>query len=119
MRHALTAMFRHPGHEDLLRAAATAAARMTAAGLSLAADQPMRDDSDVLVTAVTHPWLFLIPEVDVAVNAALQRAGAELLINSTILEIESEGHCLPLERPELVAEHIARFLSDLVPPPAP
>ncbi|MGQ4601300.1 alpha/beta fold hydrolase [Nocardia sp. R6R-6] len=112
-----TALFRHPGHDELIRSAARSAAGMTAAGLALAASEPMRDNSDVLVAAVTQPWLFLVPGADDAVPSSLQRAGAELFAHGTIIDIPDEGHALAQERPEVVAQHIGTFLADLVTAP--
>ncbi|MGY4099361.1 alpha/beta fold hydrolase [Nocardia sp. R16R-3T] len=112
-RTTFTALFRHPGHDELIGSAARTAAEMSAAGLALAANEPMRDDSDLLVGAVTQPWLFLVPGADDAVPSSLQRAGAELFTNGTIVELPGEGHALPQERPELVAQHIETFLAGL------
>ena len=107
------AICKHPGQEKLMQAAAEAAAGMSADALRMAASEPMRDDSDVLVASVTCPWLFLVPGADDAVPTSLQRAGAELFVQSTIVELDGEGHALPQERPDLVAAHIDNFLADI------
>lgn len=108
-----TAMFRHPGHDATLLSAAQVAAGMTADGLRMAGTEPMRDDSAHLADAITAPWLFLVPEEDTAVPAALQLAGAQMLSETTIVPIADEGHGLPQENPAAVAEQIQAFLTGL------
>ena len=71
------------------------------------------DDSVRLLPALTQPWLFIVPALDDAEPADHQLAQAALLPDSRTVTLEGEGHMVPQERPDLVAQHVAGFLDQL------
>lgn len=70
------------------------------------------DESQALLPELTQPWLFLVPSDDGTEPAEYQRAQAELHPDHRVVVLEGEGHMVPQERPQLVASHIADFLSE-------
>jgi pimeloyl-ACP methyl ester carboxylesterase len=62
------------------------------------------------LTRLTHPTLFLWGDADSFVPVSVGRNIADRMPDARIQVVPDAGHCVELERPEIVAEAIGQFL---------
>jgi pimeloyl-ACP methyl ester carboxylesterase len=74
-----------------------------------------RPDSRPTLATVDVPVLVLVGEEDVLTPPADSEAMASALPDARLVRVPGAGHLLPLERPDVVAEELLRFLEDVAP----
>ncbi len=70
-----------------------------------------RNDSAELIAHLTQPWLMLVPTADATEPEDHQVSRAALLPNATVLRLHGEGHMVPHENPEVLANPIREFFA--------
>lgn len=75
-----------------------------------------RDDLDPFLPSVRVPSLVIVSEEDMAVPPELGRRLAEGIPGATLVSIGGAGHMVPVEKAELVNEHLRSFLSTIYSP---
>ncbi len=107
-------LFVHEGVEAIVKQAGAAASLVrpeTMTAILLA--ELFRDDSAEILPSLTQPWLFVIPENDLAIPSELRQATAQQIPGSRILTLRGEGHIYPQERPKATAAYIEAFVTSL------
>lgn len=114
---ALAGLFVHENPDaPLVKSAGEEASRVPRAAVeTIVTREFFLDESHRILPRLTQPWLFLVPGADAAEPPEYQISQAQLFANAEVRILEGEGHMVPQERPDLVAQHIGNFLNDLEP----
>ncbi|WP_432843301.1 alpha/beta fold hydrolase [Dactylosporangium sp. CA-092794] len=110
----LAALFVHESVEAIVKKGAAAASLVSSEVLtSISLTELYRNDRDEILPGLTQPWLFIVPENDLAIAAESQEATARQIPGARILILRGEGHIYPQERPDATAAYIGAFLTSV------